>query len=240
MLSQFFHREAKYYQSLYHLVYLLSNDTPHFYFSLLRFFLPTLVLIFDLLSNSLKSVWDLVLFVVNLFLSFFVTVSSLDFLLLLVAFKGVPVVWGEGFESKVVVSFALAPVSSIFDNVWYMALTTLGVVRLSWSSLLVSLIPCAVSLAAFVAACIDSASSVTTPLSLNALTASRVEIAASRILFAASFTVGCLFCLTFRLRTRYRMRITSWPWALHPSHCCNYSSNLLKYSCACPLAWNGH
>jgi predicted amidohydrolase len=38
------------------------------------------------------------------------------------------------------------------------------------------------------AASIDSASSVTTPLSLNALTASRVEIAASRIAFAASLT----------------------------------------------------
>jgi hypothetical protein len=43
-------------------------------------------------------------------------------------------------------------------------------------------------LAAIAAVCIDSASSVTTPLSLNALTASRVEIAASRIAFAAFLT----------------------------------------------------
>jgi hypothetical protein len=43
-------------------------------------------------------------------------------------------------------------------------------------------------LAAFAAACIDSASSVTAPLSVNALTASRVEIAASRIAFAVFLT----------------------------------------------------
>jgi hypothetical protein len=45
-----------------------------------------------------------------------------------------------------------------------------------------------VSLAANAAACIDSASSIATPLSLNALTASRVEIAASRITFATFLT----------------------------------------------------
>jgi hypothetical protein len=69
-----------------------------------------------------------------------------------------------------------------------MALATLGALWLSWISLPVSLIPSVMSLAAFVAAFIDSASSVITPLSVNALNASHVEIDASRIAFAVFLT----------------------------------------------------
>jgi hypothetical protein len=54
-----------------------------------------------------------------------------------------------------------------------------------------------VSLAANAAACIDSASSIATPLSLNALTASRVEIAASRITFATFLTALAVSSASF-------------------------------------------
>jgi hypothetical protein len=62
------------------------------------------------------------------------------------------------------------------------------------------------SLAAFAAACIDSASSVITPLSVNALTASRVEIDASPIAFAVFLTALAVSSAgPFRLRTICRI-----------------------------------
>jgi hypothetical protein len=105
---------------------------------------------------------------------------------------------GERFEARVALRFTIVLVSSADDSASSAALAVSVATLLSRICLAVSLTSLTVSLAAVVAAFIESASSITAPLSLNALNASSVDAAFPRIVFATFLTALAVWSAFFR------------------------------------------